>query len=260
MSIREKIEKMKEFDSEEYDGKDYSYIMKYSEQLINEISNYGEEALKDIYPLLDKEDSWVPLISLEILKRIKSEKSVHTLINFIQKYQFSDNFSVCDDAIQILMSIGSPAVEELISALKSEFENKIYGGYLDETLSHIEDGRASEFRLSVLVDYVNNPNKYNKWFNLTLFIAGFREWNTEALPYLKKLREMNLNREEKKELKSAIECIESPEEYKKYLDKDIEMMKPLFEALFKPKISRNDPCPCGSGKKYKKCCLDKVGK
>lgn len=21
-----------------------------------------------------------------------------------------------------------------------------------------------------------------------------------------------------------------------------------------PKISRNDPCPCGSGKKYKKCC------
>lgn len=24
-----------------------------------------------------------------------------------------------------------------------------------------------------------------------------------------------------------------------------------------PKIGRNDPCPCGSGKKYKKCCLRK---
>ena len=23
------------------------------------------------------------------------------------------------------------------------------------------------------------------------------------------------------------------------------------------KASRNDPCPCGSGKKYKKCCLAK---
>lgn len=23
-----------------------------------------------------------------------------------------------------------------------------------------------------------------------------------------------------------------------------------------PKVGRNDPCPCGSGKKYKKCCLD----
>jgi len=27
----------------------------------------------------------------------------------------------------------------------------------------------------------------------------------------------------------------------------------------KHKIGRNDPCPCGSGKKYKKCCLQKVG-
>lgn len=25
----------------------------------------------------------------------------------------------------------------------------------------------------------------------------------------------------------------------------------------KPKIGRNEPCPCGSGKKYKKCCLNK---
>jgi len=22
-------------------------------------------------------------------------------------------------------------------------------------------------------------------------------------------------------------------------------------------IGRNDPCPCGSGKKYKRCCLEK---
>ncbi len=25
-----------------------------------------------------------------------------------------------------------------------------------------------------------------------------------------------------------------------------------------PKIGRNDPCPCGSGKKYKKCCLERA--
>ena len=24
--------------------------------------------------------------------------------------------------------------------------------------------------------------------------------------------------------------------------------------LDKPKVGRNDPCPCGSGKKYKRCC------
>lgn len=25
-----------------------------------------------------------------------------------------------------------------------------------------------------------------------------------------------------------------------------------------PKVGRNEPCPCGSGKKFKKCCLRKA--
>lgn len=29
----------------------------------------------------------------------------------------------------------------------------------------------------------------------------------------------------------------------------------LKQELQLPKVGRNDPCPCGSGKKYKKCCL-----
>lgn len=32
-----------------------------------------------------------------------------------------------------------------------------------------------------------------------------------------------------------------------------EVTLPVFRAT--PKIGRNDPCPCGSGKKYKKCCI-----
>lgn len=31
-----------------------------------------------------------------------------------------------------------------------------------------------------------------------------------------------------------------------------EQLKPIVRSL--PKIGRNDPCLCGSGKKYKKCC------
>lgn len=35
--------------------------------------------------------------------------------------------------------------------------------------------------------------------------------------------------------------------------------KPLVPLVREsPKVSRNDPCPCGSGKKFKKCCIDKV--
>jgi methionyl aminopeptidase len=31
------------------------------------------------------------------------------------------------------------------------------------------------------------------------------------------------------------------------------------QPIRKPKIGRNDPCPCGSGKKFKKCCIRKSG-
>jgi uncharacterized protein YecA (UPF0149 family) len=29
---------------------------------------------------------------------------------------------------------------------------------------------------------------------------------------------------------------------------------PRFVTVPRKKVGRNDPCPCGSGKKYKKCC------
>ena len=34
---------------------------------------------------------------------------------------------------------------------------------------------------------------------------------------------------------------------------DVSSMKPL--RRLEPRVGRNDPCPCGSGKKYKQCCL-----
>jgi SWIM/SEC-C metal-binding protein len=38
---------------------------------------------------------------------------------------------------------------------------------------------------------------------------------------------------------------------------DVErILAPLTPALAGPKVGRNDPCPCGSGKKFKKCCAD----
>jgi peptide deformylase len=32
-------------------------------------------------------------------------------------------------------------------------------------------------------------------------------------------------------------------------------VEPVLNKRQTPKIGRNDPCPCGSGKKFKKCCL-----
>lgn len=40
----------------------------------------------------------------------------------------------------------------------------------------------------------------------------------------------------------------------KQIRKDFMLSKTVIKG---EKIGRNDPCPCGSGKKYKKCCLNK---
>jgi preprotein translocase subunit SecA len=31
-------------------------------------------------------------------------------------------------------------------------------------------------------------------------------------------------------------------------------VNPVQQVVRGDKVGRNDPCPCGSGKKYKKCC------
>ena len=36
-------------------------------------------------------------------------------------------------------------------------------------------------------------------------------------------------------------------------DLDI-LLNPLKTKIAEKKVGRNEPCPCGSGKKYKKCC------
>ncbi len=47
----------------------------------------------------------------------------------------------------------------------------------------------------------------------------------------------------------------SKKAYSKALEDFVSM---TVEKMYNPnKIGRNEPCPCGSGKKYKKCCMDK---
>lgn len=68
-------------------------------------------------------------------------------------------------------------------------------------------------------------------------------------------------------LKSAIEA-QIPDIYEKLLARHIRI-KAIYahckkihfrpkEPLQLPRVGRNDPCPCGSGKKHKKCCLEKA--
>lgn len=56
------------------------------------------------------------------------------------------------------------------------------------------------------------------------------------------------------QLEKAKELVEMHEElYNSHLTK-AEREANIQPVRTEPKIQRNEPCPCGSGKKYKKCC------
>jgi len=42
--------------------------------------------------------------------------------------------------------------------------------------------------------------------------------------------------------------------YKDFLPKNKPHKEKIVKIRTEPKIGRNQPCPCGSGKKYKFCC------
>ena len=58
------------------------------------------------------------------------------------------------------------------------------------------------------------------------------------------------------ELRAQLGSLSKEEVSEPFEEHEYEEQEPLPP---KTKVGRNDPCPCGSGKKFKKCCMKKQG-
>jgi uncharacterized protein len=72
---------------------------------------------------------------------------------------------------------------------------------------------------------------------LNYLCAGLKRFFTHSKPYLKRFAEL----------------VEAGEPGEKLM----ELVRAADAKIFVRQAGRNDPCPCGSGKKYKRCCLPK---
>jgi len=61
------------------------------------------------------------------------------------------------------------------------------------------------------------------------------------------------------EILSLVQVAKLRKEHAGELPEHVKMMKihPTVKQLIRGRVGRNDPCGCGSGKKFKKCCLQK---
>lgn len=127
----------------------------------------------------------------------------------------------------------SNKITELSGTIKDLSENfnmtpVVFAGFLDGINSSLEkeidlDSLSEDTEINVKIDYEK------LYYNM---LDAKADWlyNLEAWDDI-------FSKEKRKEIKK---------EYNK--------TKTIVKG---EKIGRNDPCPCGSGKKYKKCCLNK---
>ncbi|MEZ6229754.1 MAG: DUF1186 domain-containing protein [Candidatus Brocadiaceae bacterium] len=237
---------------------------------------------------------WAPVHAVFILGAIGTKESISPLINAItwsKKYTVD---WVYDAFPAIFGKIGIPALEDLrklaqdkkqdwyvrtnavqglagITACNPERENNLIPFIHSIFMDKEEDMDLRVIAANVLLDFSCNDYKES----LLAFckeeralretqpfpVVSFDEADVEKIFSGNKkdisyyIRDW-LSFYDEKEIRRRQERWKK--EYEKQAEDDYEydeMPKPIMENT--PKTGRNDPCPCGSGKKYKKCCMER---
>jgi tetratricopeptide (TPR) repeat protein len=232
------------FELQEYDNKK-GYKMNYAEvkiklqDCVDKLTNKGEKALNFLHDLLKDEETWSCVFALEILKSIKSKRSIPYFIRYIIKNEKGGYGDSCEDAMLGLVAIGKPAIGPLLEEVKKQFRERNFYIYLCGALTDIKDERVYSFMKEITEDFLKDEQKYGGWFHIDIFASSFIEQeNRAAIPILKELMKRdNLSRHEKIEIEDAIERLEDPEGYTKRSEEEFKKIEPLFSNLWNKKDS-----------------------
>nr|WP_312576468.1 SEC-C metal-binding domain-containing protein [Sedimentibacter sp.] len=134
------------------------------------------------------------------------------------------------DCYKTILETKNPVIEGTLKdlALKFDMTNKQFVGFLDGANTSLKESLVLEDlteESEIKVEFDFEKLLWNMHDAKADWLYGMDEWN-------------NIFDEEKR----------------KEIKKDFNRSKIVVKG---EKIGRNDPCPCGSGKKYKKCCGNK---
>lgn len=231
-----------------------------------------------------------------LLTRIQQEKALPALLDVLKQdekyldFWFGD--SLPDIVIPALYCSTKNNIEALISFLKEPNIGAYSKSIVSESLCKILYFKK-EVPKAVLVSYCKGildyfiENKENKNILDTefigLFVSNLMEYRTvELLPEIKRLFDLEIigywvcgdYQSVLKGFSKDLDILDTPKSYTNLLEIYTDFRKnwcsteddsKLFDDkeyysdvpyISSQKIGRNEPCPCGSGKKYKKCCIN----
>ena len=235
------ISKLQIYDNPKGYKLNYEGVRKRLSSVIDGLILCGDECLDELHKLIEHGETWSCLFALEILKEIKSEKSIYYLIDYIIMVENGDHGDSGEKAMSALTNIGKSAIGPLIKEIKKQFEKKVFYFYLTGALTEIKDDAVYEFMKEVTEDYIKDEEKYDEWFHIDMFIHDFdKQEKKDILPLLKNIIGLDrVSKHEKIEIKGAIERLEDPVAYEQRLKEDIEKFKPIVKELMERELNRD---------------------
>jgi hypothetical protein len=134
--------------------------------------------------------------------------------------------------------------------LATDIQRLVIDNHLFEMINDVQtlydEERIEEFMYGKYDDFIDYIYSYERERSLVRYIDDvIKEMHWWAC--------FNKPNKHKKNEKALIKELERLEK----LEKQSKQTKQNTPQVKKVKIGRNDPCPCGSGKKYKRCCINK---
>jgi len=202
-------------------------------------------------------DVWAPLHAWRALGQLGDPRAIEPIIAMFDTL-CEDDWAL-DELPVVLAMLGPEAIGPLTDFLNNRTHAKFARGMavsaLDEIAQHDPASRDSVVR--IITDYLEYPDPdtsgLNGWAVSSLITLEARE-SIETLRRLYQGGNVDLfacGDIEDVEIELGLRERRStpPPDFRRALG------LPMQQAAKPKKVGRNDPCPCGSGKKYKKCCL-----
>ena len=208
---------------------------------------------------------WAPVHAWRALAQLRAEEAINPLIGLFN--ELSDDDWASDELPVVIAWLGVKAIkplrEYLLDSSNQEFARATAASCLEEI-----GKKNSSFKIdciSILAEYLEQANIDVPTLN-GLVIAHLI--GLKAISSIKAIRKVFKNGNVDFSVAGDLEEVEiqlglrkkreTPQPH--YFYTELEEPSSIIDnrKVKKKKIGRNAPCPCGSGKKYKKCCLNKT--